>query len=31
MPWSGGPLRVVVDGPVLEVFGVDGVLALPIG
>ena len=31
MPWSGGPLRVVVDGPVLEVFGNDGVLALPVG
>ena len=30
MPWSGGPLRVVLDGPVLEVFGVDGVLALPV-
>ncbi|MET0526712.1 MAG: glycoside hydrolase family 32 protein [Nocardioides sp.] len=30
MPWRGGPLRVVVDGPVLEVFGADGVLALPV-
>ena len=31
MPWSGGPLRVVLDGPVIEVFGADGVLALGIG
>ncbi len=30
MPWSGGELRVVLDGPVIEVFGADGVLALGI-
>jgi len=26
MPWTGGPLRVVVDGPVVEVSCVDGLL-----
>jgi beta-fructofuranosidase len=30
MPWSGGVLRVVLDGPVIEVFGADGVLALAV-
>jgi beta-fructofuranosidase len=30
MPWDEGPLRVVLDGPVLEVFGGRGVLAVPV-
>jgi beta-fructofuranosidase len=30
LPWSGGPLRLVLDGPVLEVFGDGGVLAVPV-
>ncbi len=30
MPWDEGPLRVVLDGPVLEVFGGRGVLAAPV-
>lgn len=30
MPWSGGGVRVIVDGPVLEVSSVDGVLGGPI-
>jgi len=30
LPWAGEPLRVVVDGPVLEVFGDRGVLAVPL-
>lgn len=30
MPWTGGPLRVLVDGPVLEVSGADGLLGGPI-
>jgi hypothetical protein len=30
MPWSGEPLRVVLDGPVLEVYGELGWLAVPV-
>lgn len=30
LPWDEGPLRVVLDGPVLEVFGGRGVLAAPV-
>jgi beta-fructofuranosidase len=30
MPWRGGPVRIVLDGPVLEVFGDCGVLAAPV-
>jgi len=30
LPWAGELLRVVVDGPVLEVFGDRGVLAVPL-
>ncbi|MEO6510311.1 MAG: glycoside hydrolase family 32 protein [Nocardioides sp.] len=30
LPWSGEPLRMVLDGPVLEVFGDGGVLAVPV-
>ena len=30
VPWSGAPLRVVVDGPVLELFSGLGIAALPI-
>jgi beta-fructofuranosidase len=30
LPWSGEPLRMVLDGPVLEVFGGSGVLAVPV-
>jgi beta-fructofuranosidase len=30
VPWSGGPVRLVLDGPVLEVFGEAGVLAVPV-
>ena len=30
LPWSGGPLRLVLDGPVLEVFADDGVLAVSV-
>ena len=30
LPWDEGPLRVVLDGPVLEVFGGRGVLAVPV-
>jgi hypothetical protein len=30
LPWAGEPLQVVVDGPVLEVFGDRGVLAVPV-
>jgi beta-fructofuranosidase len=30
MPWAGAPLRVVLDGPVLEMFGDRGVLAAPV-
>jgi hypothetical protein len=30
VPWSGGPVRRVLDGPVLEVFGEAGVLAVPV-
>jgi hypothetical protein len=30
LPWSGEPVRLVVDGPVLEVFGERGVLAVPV-
>ncbi|MBI5160819.1 MAG: glycoside hydrolase family 32 protein [Micrococcales bacterium] len=26
MPWSGGPLRIVLDGPVVEIVSADGVL-----
>lgn len=30
MPWTGGPLRVVVDGPVIEISCADGLLGGPI-
>ena len=30
LPWSGEPLRMVLDGPVLEVFGELGWLAVPV-
>jgi len=30
VPWAGGPLRVVLDGPVLEVYGDRGWLAVPV-
>jgi len=30
LPWAGEPLRLVLDGPVLEVFGEHGVTALPV-
>jgi beta-fructofuranosidase len=30
MPWTGGPLRVVVDGPVLEISSRDGLLGGPV-
>ena len=30
MPWSGGPVRVIADGPVLEVCSADGVMGGPI-
>ena len=30
LPWSGEPLRLVVDGPVLEVYGDLGIAALPV-
>jgi len=30
LPWSGEPVRLVLDGPVLEVFAGDGVLAVPV-
>ncbi len=30
LPWAGEPLRLVLDGPVLEVFGEGGVLAVPV-
>jgi beta-fructofuranosidase len=30
LPWSGETLRLVLDGPVLEVFGRRGVLAVPV-
>jgi len=30
MPWTGGPLRVVVDGPVIEISSLDGLLGGPI-
>jgi beta-fructofuranosidase len=30
LPWAGEPLRLVLDGPVLEVFGDHGVLAVPV-
>jgi len=30
MPWSGGGVRVVVDGPVVEVSSIDGVMGGPI-
>lgn len=30
MPWSGGGVRVIVDGPVVEVSSVDGVMGGPI-
>ncbi len=30
LPWAGEPLRLVLDGPVLEVFGDLGVLAVPV-
>ncbi|MFC4783982.1 glycoside hydrolase family 32 protein [Nocardioides sp. MAHUQ-72] len=30
MPWSGGPVRVLVDGPVLEICTTDGVLGAAI-
>jgi hypothetical protein len=30
MPTGGGDLRVLLDGPVLEVFGAFGTLAAPI-
>ena len=26
MPWTGGPLRVLVDGPVVEISSADGLL-----
>lgn len=30
MPWSGGPVRVLIDGPVLEISTADGLLGAPI-
>lgn len=30
MPWSGAPLRVLVDGPTIEISSVDGILGGPI-
>ena len=30
VPWAGAPLRVVVDGPVLELFGELGIAAVPV-
>jgi beta-fructofuranosidase len=30
LPWAGEPLRLVVDGPVLEVYGVLGIAAVPV-
>ncbi|HRI98984.1 MAG TPA: glycoside hydrolase family 32 protein [Nocardioides sp.] len=31
LPWSGETLRLVADGPVLEVYGEDGWAAVPLG
>jgi beta-fructofuranosidase len=30
MPWSGGPVRVIVDGPTIEISSLDGVVGGPI-
>ncbi len=30
LPWTGEPVRAVLDGPMLEVFGQSGVVALPV-
>lgn len=30
MPWSGGPVRLIVDGPALEIASADGILGCPI-
>ncbi len=30
LPWSGKPLRLVLDGPVLELYGDHGIAALPV-
>lgn len=30
MPWAPGPVRLVLDGPVLEVFTASGVMAVPV-
>ena len=29
LPWNGEPVRVIVDGPIVEIFGQRGVLAAP--